>query len=486
MKQWIVLVAAGVMLLGCSGVWAGDDGSLQAEVASLQGRVADLEAQLVGVEPVGGNSAEIARLLREVDGGFLKQAQGTGLTAGHDKRFFIKSIDDQFKLEFDTLFQMRYSYLRSDSCSSGRPNGSGNAFELERARLALTGQVLKDVDFKIQLEMDDDAENRVELLDYYIAYSFAPEVGVRAGRGKAAFGKQENVSAGRQMMIDRSLANEVFNIGRTTGVELFGEAPCGDVSAHWRVGLFNGFGDAKSSPFSDNDNNPALAGRIVVPLMGSTPADFANESDLRGHEHPVVQLGGSIAYTDAKYEDRFSGGGGEDDNYSVLLKGASDLETGAGESYQARTPGEVLLLGLDVAMKHEGLAVVGEIFYQHANMDGRNVAGFDDILEENILLADEVEGLQVDNFGWTLQAGYFMVAEVFELVSRVGGVCVDNSSDAQEYAAGWNWYLAGQDLKLSMDITYVDDLLINSGGANYLGALNKSLFLTRMQLQFQF
>ena len=65
-------------------------------------------------------------------------------------------------------------------------------------------------------------------------------------------------------------------------------------------------------------------------------------------------------------------------------------------------------------------------------------------------------------------------------------VHVDHANDSYEYSGGWNWYLSGQDLKLSMDVTYIDDLPLISGTPGFDGVQNNSLLLVRTQLQFHF
>jgi len=302
-----------------------------------------------------------------------------------------------------------------------------------------------------------------------------PELGVRVGRYKSAFGKQENTSNSRMMLVERSLANEVFNISRGTGVELFGACPLGDTKVYHRIGIFNGFRDEKNLPFAENDNNPAVATRLVVPLMGATPDDFDNESDLENHENPVAQVGGSFAYANIKNENHFAGG--EDSSYQILGK---NIDDGLSDTVTAK--GEITMFGADVAYKFMGLSLILEGFYQKANLDSGAV------YDETFGTERGTESIcgNVENYGWTAQAGYFVVPKTFELVSRISGVCIDDTNDAYEYAGGWNWYLSGQDLKLSMDITYIDALPIISPSANFDGIQNNSLFLIRSQLQFQF
>jgi hypothetical protein len=485
MKQWIVVIL--MVMLGSSLAFGASDG-LQEQVQMLQQRVAELEAQQ-SQQAVQERNAELLRqMMSEFAKSSARQSEDTAITAGYDKRFFIKSADDQFSLQFDTLMQFRYSYLCSDDGNTSRTkeglvpaageNGvdsSASAFEAERARLQMSGHVLKDLNYMIQLEMDDDNSNNTYLLDYVLDYSFMPEFGLKAGRYKGAFGKQWNTSASKMMLVDRSLATAVFNVGRSTGLEAFGELPLGDSKLHYRAGMYNGINDTTSRPFAENDNNPAVAARLALPLMGATPADFENESDIEGHENPVAQIGASFVYGNNQTEDQFAGG--NDDNFIVLLEG------GDGRSNGVCMGGEATMLGLDASYKWSGLSVTMEGFYQHADLDGTATYANQFGADRDIL---GVTGLEMDNYGWYTQAGYFLVPGTFELVSRVGGVCIDGANDSHEYTGGWNYYISGQDLKLSMDLTYIDDLPITNSSLNYDGVQNNALFLVRTQLQFMF
>jgi Phosphate-selective porin O and P len=490
MKKLAIMMVAALLLSG-SVAWAAEEVDLQAQVKALQARVVQLEAQQ-SEQQVSERTAELVRkMVSNMAETQRHTAANTGLTAGYDKRFFIKSPDDQFLLEFDTRFQFRHSYYLTDEHkkdltkegirTADGVDSSGNAFELERAKVFLRGHVLKDLEYRIQLESDDDDDDNTMLQEYELAYSFMPELGIKVGRYKSAFGRQENTSSGRLMLLDRSLANEVFNISRGTGVEVFGALPVADTKLHYRAGVFNGFDDEGSSPLSNNDNNPAVAARLELPLLGATMADFKNESDLMFHDNAVMQLGTSFAYANATNENHLAGG--LDDNYEVLVKGG-DSKTNIVEA-----GGEVTLFGADVALKYQGLSVILEGFYQHADLD-EGAVGFENDFADNFIGSRlDVFGLsghEYDNYGWTAQAGYFLVPKTFELVSRVSGVCVDGSNDSYEYAGGWNWYFAGQDLKLSMDVTYIDELPLVSSTPNYDGVQNNSLFLIRSQLQFQF
>ena len=486
----LVLLWSGSPALGAA------DGDTESQLQALQTRVAQLEAQLSKQGLQQSNAELLKEMVAQMDSAPAHMAADSALTAGYDKGFFIKSADDQFKLEFDTRLQFRHTYGLSDDGSNDlmkdgtRPplgtsgvDASASAFEMERVRLYLRGHVLKDVKYNICFEADDDSSAGNYLYMYDVSYNFMPEMGVKLGRYKGPFGKQEPTSSGRQMLVDRSLANEVFNIDRATGVELFGELDMGDIKPNYRVMLFNGLRNNNDTPFSENDNSPGVAARLAIPMMGATARDFANESDLKGHANPVAQVGFSFAYSNDRDENHFAGG--KSDSYDFLGKNPD------GRSDIYKLGGETTLLGVDFAMKSNGLSVILEGFYQHLDADSGELAfandfgtgrnSFDPITNRALM-----DGYELDNYGWYAQAGYFIVPEKFELVSRVSGVHVDSTNDMYEYAGGWNYYIAGQDLKLSMDVSYIDDLPITSGSTNFDGVQNNSLLLVRTQLQFQF
>ena len=492
MRHLVTMLTAAGILCGVSVGWAAPNQELESQIESLKTRIVELETRQSDQSYQERNAELIREMVKEMSSRPNVMAQSTGVTAGYDKRFFIKSSDDQFKLEFDTRIQFRHTYASSDEHNQSltreglpAPGGDGvdssaSAFEAERVRLYLSGHVLKDINYQIALSMGDDdsaAANNVRLYTYFLSYSVQPEFGIKVGRYKGAFGKQENTSSGRQQFVDRSLANEVFNISRTTGVEAFGELPAGEAKTYYRLGIYNSFHGDSTIPFADNDNSPAFAARFTVPLMGATPADFKNESDLIKHQNPVSQIGVSFAYSDAQNEGHFAGG--EDDNYEVLVPG------GDGKTNIVEALGEVTMFGVDYSYKHQGFSLNLEAFCQTADL-GSTISYEHDF--GSVRDAAGVEGSSINNYGFIAQAGSFVDPDhTVELVGRVSGVAVDSSNDSYEYAAGFNWFPSGsQDLKISLDATYIDKLPIVSSSPNFDGVQNNSLLLIRTQVQFQF
>jgi len=492
MKYLRLFLVAVLGLAGATTGYADSPEDLQKQIQELQNRINDLESQVSSDTYEQRNTELIKQMIQEFSANPATLGADSNLTAGYKKGFFIKSTDDQFKLEFDTLLQFRHYHASSDDGDNKllkdgtRPpdstdgvDSSASGFEFERARLYLTGHVLKDWNYKIVISMSDDdmsdTGNTARLREYMLSHALSPEFGLKVGRYKGAFGKQENTSAGRLSMIDRSLANEVFNIGRVEGLEAFGKLEIdSENNAYYRVGVYNSLKGENNENFS-HDNSPSFGARLAVPMNGATPGDFKNESDLARHENPVSQVGFSAAYSNDRDEDHFAGG--ESDSYEFL--GKSDVD---GRTDVFELGGEMAMFGADYSFKHQGLSVNLEGFIQCVDVDSGEVSdgsGFGNGIRTGL------DGHQYDNYGWMAQAGQF-VSEDFELVCRASGICVDGSNDSHEYAAGWNWYLSGQDLKLSMDVTYIDDLPIISSSPQFDGVQNNSLFVVRTQLQFMF
>lgn len=513
MRKLTTLIALGAILLSGSAIFAANDQEVQAQLEVLKNRVAELEAQQ-NQQALQQRNAELVRqMVKELASQQTNQAQDSGVTAGYDKRFFIKTADDQFRLDLDTLLQFRHAYMNADSCdkklqtdgttkvledtdgdgvgdtivdTTDGVDASGHGFELNRARLMMSGHVLKDLKYNVVLDARE-SDSTVRLYQYDLAYSFMPEFGVRVGKYKAPFSKQETTSSSRSMMVDWSLANTVFNLDRVTGAEIFGEFNLGEVKPAYRAMVFNNARQNDNMTFVTHDNSVDYAGRLMLPLMGATVKDFDNESDLEFHENPVAMIGASAAYLNDRTEDTFVGGSSS--SYTFIGRGGEYADGGRdGKGDLFTLGGECEMLAVDASMKYMGFSTTSEVFIQHVDGDSGEIGDASDFgnATRKYLGGDGIDGYEVDNYGWYTQAGYFIVPKKFELTTRVGGVFADNTTDSYEYAGGWNWYLSGQDLKLSMDITYIDRLPVTSDGADFYGVQNNSLLLARTQLQFMF
>jgi phosphate-selective porin len=126
-------------------------------------------------------------------------------------------------------------------------------------RLSLTGEILKNLRFKFQV----DALKSPLLLDAYLDWGFHSAASVRVGQFKIPFSMESQTSSADLDLINRTqvvskLAPgwDIGSYGRDIGITLFGKT----AFLEYTVGVFNGSGINKT----DADDNKDWAGRLVI------------------------------------------------------------------------------------------------------------------------------------------------------------------------------------------------------------------------------
>jgi phosphate-selective porin len=134
-----------------------------------------------------------------------------------------------------------------------------DGFTLRRVRLSLTGEILKNVRFKIQA----DALKSPLLLDAYLEFGFHSAASVRVGQMKIPFSLESQTSSGELDMINRTQVVskiapgwDIGSYGRDIGLTLFGKASF----LEYTLGVFNGSGINKT----DADDRKDWVGRLAV------------------------------------------------------------------------------------------------------------------------------------------------------------------------------------------------------------------------------
>jgi phosphate-selective porin len=134
-----------------------------------------------------------------------------------------------------------------------------DGFLVRRMRLALSGEILKNVRYKLQM----DAVKSPVLLDGLVEFAFDEAVALRIGQFKIPFGIEMLTSSGDLDTINRS--QPVNNLspgldigasGRDIGAVVFGRTSI----LEYTVGVFNGAGINKADTNEEKD----WAGRLAV------------------------------------------------------------------------------------------------------------------------------------------------------------------------------------------------------------------------------
>jgi hypothetical protein len=227
---------------------------------------------------------------------------------------------------------------------------------------------------------------------------------VWVGQGKVPFSRQEYTSSGRQQFVDRWVGNALYAPGRDQGVRIEGQNE--SKTLEYAVGVYNGI--ARNINVNDNDDY-LYSGRVVWTPFG---------------EYKLEE--GSLDYPDSP----------------KLALGLAAVENTVGVGTSAT---DVSRLGYEVAFKWRGLNAQGEYFDESA----------------------ERAGVDNDNKGYYIQAGYLFPNKKFELAARLENIERDQTfsvtnlgsalKDFEGTGFGVNYYFGKHVNKLQADyFTYED------------------------------
>lgn len=169
----------------------------------------------------------------------------------NDKEFPVLTSQT---LKLSGFTQVRYAYQEEDI----------NGFRIKRARLALQGNILKKINYTLQI----DTVKSPILLDAKIEISVIPQATLTLGQFKVPFSIENLTSSSALDTINRSKTVEnlcpgrdIGAQGRDIGVIVQGQF----LKTEYTFGVFNGSGINKN----DDNNIKDIAGRLVF-----YPADF--------------------------------------------------------------------------------------------------------------------------------------------------------------------------------------------------------------------
>lgn len=146
-----------------------------------------------------------------------------------------------------------------------------NTFYIKRARMSLSGNLLKEGEKKIDWKMQAEFSGDPKLIDFYVKYAFNDHIGIQLGQAKTPLSYENSeYSPVKLEMIDyslvvRNLAMSYGCTGRDLGVQLFGKflPQDGYSLITYQAGLFNGNG-INSINNSDDNQGKDFIGRIMV------------------------------------------------------------------------------------------------------------------------------------------------------------------------------------------------------------------------------
>ena len=343
-------------------------------------------------------------------------ALGSALACAQTAPFIASaSAPSAYRLQIGGHTQFRYTMNLRDT--AGDQTQVTNGFDTRRTKLSVRGNVIsEDLSFYI-LAFFGSSDGSLGTED--IRANYAPGGGpwsVTWGQFKPPLLREELVSATRQLAMDRSLTNEVFNQDYAQGLMLTYDEGHTRLQVSLTDGLRTG-----NRPFTNAaESDVALTGRLEH-AMGDRLARFGDFTSWRSAESAAVLVGvaghwesaGSTASfpVDAPRRDRF-------------------------------------LITADVSVEGSGWSLFGAVLAR---------------------VTDPESGETLTEYGAVVQ-GSFFVTEQTELFARWDGIFPDEDAPSggtdefNTYTLGANHYFIPEShaAKLVLEATYFPDAQANS------------------------
>ncbi|MFQ5806309.1 MAG: porin [Phycisphaerae bacterium] len=457
----------------------------QERITQLQREVALASAQETEAERVEAMKQQIREVLSEQE--FRESLMPAMLQAGYDEGFYIRSSDDKFLMKIGGLMQFRWTHYGTSRTNRyldpGLQRNDRTGFDLQRLRINFRGHAFsKDLTYLLELQAEAPERYDAILSEAYVDYRFCEAFHFRAGRFKSASTRANTTAHSQLQLISRPMVDAVFGLGYNLGVRFWGQLF--DKRLDWYLDVTNSlsdgenFGDGRTitNDPAELDSNPALAFRLVWHALGENGAkDFESQSDIEFHESPALDFGFHYAFNEDEGDLRTT---------RIPFPVPRLFRTG-GFGLTSTNGLQINQWGLDAAFKCQGFSLIGE--YIVRMVDPRR-AGRRPFTPWWLLTR---QGDTTVQHGAYAQAGYFLpipgLEKKLEAVARVGGISAlaNGQEGVWEYGAGVNYYIEGQNVKLSADMFKVYEAPTSSSYKS-LANVNDDALVFRVQLQLAF
>ncbi len=382
---------------------------LRSMVQTLKGEVDVLRAQDSDQWLNEQRSEQIRGIVQDVlaDADTRASLQGSDATSGYKGGFFVQSADGNWKLKLNGQIQVRWNYNHApdgDSALGGGEVDDEYGFQIRRAKLKFSGHAVDPSwTYKVTLVSERNRGNsNTYLEDAWINKKWDDGWYVKVGQFKSPYLREELVSSGAQLTVERSMINNQFTYGWTQGIEV------GSRSDDLWARLWYGDGPNSLNSVGNNSVN-AINVRADYKLAG----DWKDWKSLTGRgtsSEFYAFVGGAFQWYNVS-QDR----GAVPPNQTWLQYGGANA---------TRTYG----FTVDASMGGQGWTAF--TYFTWAN--GSNAA-----VTPGIDNPDDAEG-----WGWVAQAGVD-VAEDLQLFGRYELGDITNLSAGSESINGDNVAAAG-------------------------------------------
>lgn len=439
------------------------------ELRETREQVKDLQQEVTELRNEDGEqwlSEERAKEIRALVSDVLEDSDHRssllqdGATAGWTPTdgFFLASPDGDFLLAVDGLMQFRWIYNWQDE-EFGDEHRQG--FEFARTKLTLSGHVFnRDIEYLVRGDVTRNEPGLVTglwfLQDAWVRFRLTNDLAITAGQFKAPFNREELVSAGAQLAVERTLLNESLNVGRTQGLMFtWSPADCPD----WRVMAMTGDGGSDNFDVGVDIINPGGAPMNSPALTEDVELHFTGRAEYK------------LAGTWQQFEDFTSP---VDDPKGMLLGAALHYQRGEHGGPGGDEPDNWTAATVDFSLECGGANLFAAAIYHQIDR----------------------QAFIFDAYGAVIQGGYYITPKVeafgrYEWGQMNANVEGDAFHTLNVATVGVNYYIDGHDVKWTTDFgfgfTEVDeswDSEFAGWRQDSAGTQNQIVFRTQLQLLF--
>ncbi|MCC9604867.1 OprO/OprP family phosphate-selective porin [Blastopirellula sp. JC732] len=388
----------------------------------------------------------------------------------YDKGFVIRPFNPEenpYEIKFGGWVQLRYNgFAReedswTDNAGVTRPIRNRNEFEVERARLQISGYAIDPrLSYFIQLDGDTDGADTVDFFDYWWAWEFNDDQQVFLGKRKVPGSRQWILSAKHTRLADRPMAADFFRPGRTVGI--FGATKVGE-NGYFEAMIGDGYRTENVPPSAIDDKLTFAATNYWDPFgdFGSKLTDYDWTCD------PLMRIGHSFVYSPNAGSP--TGTPLDESDFIRLSDGTRLTSAGALAPGVTLSEFDVYLYTMDFAYMWRGFSFDAEYYMRWIQNLQANGA------------------LPVENLyqhGYFVEGGYFIVPKKLDFNLRYSYVS-GYYGNRDEYAAGFNLYPCDtRNLKLTFDVTKVNGSPLNNTSSGILVGDDGLLFRTQFQAEY--
>ncbi len=381
----------------------------------------------------------------------------------YDDGLVFETRRRNFKIRYRTLLQFQFSAI--DENDAG---GTDTSFFFRRIRLKFDGYAFRPwLTYKVQLSRDDvkigqDGDGSgVEIKDAYIDIVYFDKIFPRLGQFKVPFNREQLNSGAALLLVERSIVNSEFSLGRKIGGALYGL-----LGEHIAYG-----GAVFTSPATDDTSDASsidtetFAARVQLNFGGKL--EYGNQGFPVGGDYALVPdftkvhvlvFGTALVFLPSLSVEENSGDSG------ALIQRFIELGI---------TKGSVVSVTGDASYKLPMFNV--EAAYLGRWIDPTQGGGGDTVYDQ----------------GLRIQTGLFLMPELLEIAGRWAFIYYDTSPGVSgvqevlrdtnlEITTGINYYVSRNNkLKLQLSYSYINDTFTQ-------GEPNEDEKTFRLQLQLQF